>query len=301
MKKAFIFLLVLVLVMPIFSACTKTADHISVYFKDIKTNALNEERRPIKDTVKKTSAEAIAKYAVNELIKGPSDEKNAPVIDDDAKLLKLEIKDSVATVNISSHYEKKKGVDELLQRFALVKTLCSIDGVDAIVILVEGSPLTDSQGKEIGLIRMADVLDADTTQLKEEIKIKLYFPNSKKQNLTTEIRTVEVQNSLSPERTVVNELMKGPKDKSLSAAIPAGTKLLDIETKDNVCFVNFSSEFVSNSYSGSLRTTLVLYSVVNSLCQLENVESVQILINGEAGVEFGNFVLDIPYEANEDF
>ena len=44
---------------------------------------------------------------------------------------------------------------------------------------------------------------------------------------------------------------------------------------------------------------MTLYAIVNSLCELENVKSVQILVNGENGVEFGNYVLDIPYEKNE--
>ena len=64
--------------------------------------------------------------------------------------------------------------------------------------------------------------------------------------------------------------------------------------------MNFSSEFISKSSSGSTATMLSLYSVVNTLCELKNVDSVQILVNGEAGVEFGNFILDIPYESNRD-
>ena len=64
--------------------------------------------------------------------------------------------------------------------------------------------------------------------------------------------------------------------------------------------MNFSSEFKTKSSSGSTTTMLSLYAVVNSLCELKNVESVQILVNGETGVEFGNFVLDIPYEANPE-
>ena len=50
-----------------------------------------------------------------------------------------------------------------------------------------------------------------------------------------------------------------------------------------------------------MATTLSLYSIVNSLCELENVNSVQILVNGETGVEYGNLVLDRPEEPNYGF
>lgn len=303
MKKVILLLLVTALLMFVFSACGTRTKEISVYYKNAQSNSLAEEKRSLGSELSKkgASAEDIAKFAVNELIKGPLSENNEALINKEAKLLKLEIKDRVATVNISSHYEEKTGVDELLLRFALVKTLCSIEGIDAIVILVDGKPLTDNTGKEVGLLKLSDIVAPGEELIKEEAVIVLYFPDNEEGKLKREERTVEVQNALSLEKTVINELIKGPAKKELSSSIPAATKLLGIETKDNVCFVNFSNEFVSKANSGSMATTLTLYSVVNSLCALENVESVQILINGETGVEFGNFVLDIPYEANEDF
>ena len=151
------------------------------------------------------------------------------------------------------------------------------------------------------MLSLSDVaLDVNEQSLKEKERITLYFPTKDGNSLEKEIRMVEVQNALSPEKTVINELMKGTELEDCTNAIPSATKLLGIETKDNVCFVNFSSDFISRSGTSSLQTTLTLFSVVNSLCELENVKSVQILVNGETGLEFGNYVLDIPYEANKD-
>lgn len=83
--------------------------------------------------------------------------------------------------------------------------------------------------------------------------------------------------------------------------IPEGTKLLGIETKDKICYVNFSKEFVNNAGSGSYETTMILYSVVNSLCELDTVDSVQILIEGKSDAEFGNFVFDSPHDPDYDY
>lgn len=292
MKKAILSILILALTIGLFGGCTDDKTEISVFFRDAATNNLSEEKHEV-DTGGKNAAQTMVKLAVAEIIKGPQNESNAPVISKDAKLISLAINNGVATVNMSKHFAWKNGTDAIILRYSFIKTLCSVDGIDGIVIQVEGKPLTSEiTGTELGVLSMEDIV-LDTEDL---TTVKLYFPHKDGDRLVFESRAVE--NALSLEKTVVNELIKGTKDKSLSPSIPEGTKLLSIETKDKICYVNFSSELKLKTASGSTATTLTLYSIVNSLCALESVESVQILINGETGVEFGNYVLDIPYEAN---
>lgn len=300
MKKVICVLTVFALIMSFLAGCNSEKEQISVYFKDGQTNNIREEKRTIKAD-KDTSSESLAKIAVEELIKGPTEENHKSVISKEARLRSLKVNGKVATVNMSSHYNDKKDTEALLLRFALVSTLCAIEGIDGVVILVEGAPVvSEITGKELGVLSMNDIaLNMQNAQTMQEMTIKLYFPKKDGSFLQKEKRKVQIQNALSLEKTVVSEIIKGPESKELSASVAPGTKLLGIETKDNVCFVNFSGEFISKANSGSLETTLSLYSIVNSLCELDGVDSVQILVNGEAGMEFGNFVLDIPYEANK--
>ncbi len=293
MKKFMSLLLIIILSLTLFSACEADGIKIKVFFKNSAKNELREESRTVK-AEKDASARTIARLAVSELIKGPEAEGSHGVISKSAKLISLAVNGNVATVNISKHYLEKKGVDELILRFAIVNTLCNIKGIDGVVIQVEGNNLvSETTGKEIGVLRMDDNI---VFAPEDKLAVTLYFPHKGFEHLSGEVRRIDVQNALSLEKIVVNELLRGPQNKELSASVPQGTKLLSIEVKDKVCFVNFTKEFVA--VSGSSATTMALYSVVNSLCALKNIESVQILINGEAGVEFGNFVLDIPYEAN---
>ena len=295
MKKVILFFLAIALVLPVISACTSADAEISIYYKNAAASELSVEKRK---TEKGMSVKEKAGFAVEELIKGPQKDSNAPVISKDAKLIGIEIVNNVATVNISKHYYEKKGTDELLLRRAINSTLCSIDGIDKVVIQVEGVNLVGEDGKEIPPLGNEDYVDPENAQRET---VKLYFPNSDGTALGSEIRNIEIQNMPSLEKAVVTELINGPKDKSLSKALPDGTKLLGIEIKDKICYVNFSKEFVNNAGSGSSETTMILYSVVNSLCDLDSVDSVQILIEGKTDEEFGNFVFDIPYEANYDY
>ena len=293
MKKFMCLLLIVILSLSVFSACNPDGTQVRVFFKNSAKNELKEETRTVK-AEKDASARTIARLAINELIKGPEAEGSKGVISKSAKLISLAVNGNVATVNLSEHYLEKKGVDELILRFAIVNTLCNIKGIDGVVIQVEGNNLvSETTGKEIGVLRMDDNI---VFAPEDKLAVTLYFPDKSFEQLSGEVRKIDVQNALSLEKIVVDELLKGPQSKELSASVPQGTKLLSIEVKDKVCFVNFTKEFVA--CSGSAGTTMALYSVVNSLCTLRNIEGVQILINGEAGVEFGNFVLDIPYEAD---
>lgn len=299
MKKFISVLTLAVLLITLFSACGKKGERYNVYFKSKQENKLSSEERFVGSEL---SAKNIAKLLISEMEKGPQSEKNERLLPKGTKLLSIAVKNEVATLNFSGNYSNADGVDALLLRFSVVNTLCNIDGIKGVVIQVEGKGEVSSvTGKEIGVLTLSDIaLDVNDAELGKKETMVLYFPAENGDSLIKEMRTVEVQNTLSAEKTVVSELMKGPKNEDAKASIPEGTKLIGIETKDNVCFVNFSSDFISRSGTSSLETSLTLYSVVNSLCEIENVKAVQILINGETGLEFGNYVLDIPYEVNED-
>ncbi len=294
--KKIVSLLLVVVMATLFWGCGDNKTELKIYFKDSVSNELCEEIRNV-DAGKNPTETFLAKIAIEQMIAGPQNEKNSPIISSEAKLLSLTVSEGVATVDMSKHFLDEQGVDSLVLRFAFINTLCNIEGIDGIVIQVEGKPLvSESTGKEFGVLSIKDI----ALNTEDNITINLYFPDNKGEKLAVEKRTVDVQQTLSLEKAIVSELIKGPTGKELRPSIPEGTKLISIETKDGICYVNFSNEFCTKSSSGSAATTFTLYSIVNSLCSLEKVSSVQILVNGETGVEFGNYVLDIPYEFNSD-
>lgn len=302
MKKALACFVLAAVIFCFLPGCNgKETEKISVYFKSKNENVLTEETRKM-EVDSKTTAKDRAKFAISQLIKGPLKEAGEALLPKETKLLKIAIENNVATINMSEQFSEVKGTKALLLRLSFVSTLCAIDGIDGIVIQVNGSPIvSETTGKEFGVLSGENIaFNTDDTVSEAEQTIALYFPEKNGDKLGVERRRVKVQNSLSLEKTVINELLKGTKNDKLTRSLSEDVKLLGIETKDNVCFVNFSSEFVSKTSSGSLATTLALYSVVNTLCELENVQSVQVLVNGETGVEFGNFVLDIPYKENKE-
>ena len=99
---------------------------------------------------------------------------------------------------------------------------------------------------------------------------------------------------------VYDDFIKGAKSDENVSLIPDGTRVIGANTEDGVCTVNLSSEFINNANGGSAADTMCVYSIVNSLAELDNVQSVQFLIDGEKVEIFGSFIFDEPFEPNTE-
>ena len=79
--------------------------------------------------------------------------------------------------------------------------------------------------------------------------------------------------------SIIHALIAGPNAKDgLSTGIPKNLKLIDVNLKDKILLVNLSSEGLNG---GSLEEELLIGQIVNSLLELDNVEGVKFLVDGE--------------------
>lgn len=298
MRKSFRITAVLLAVLCLCS-CGSEKKAFNIYYKNADGDALVKEEHKTAALNGADRADTV-EYLIGELSKSPKTEGLINVLPDGTKLLDVSFLGRTATVDLSEEYYQNTDVDEMLARYAIVNTLGEVDGVDNVEILIDGEPLVSStSGAEIGRISKNDVVlspqdkTADTTET-----LVLYFPDSEGQYLVPEEREIELQSTISTERLLLSELIKGPSSGSLVQIVPSDTKVISTETKDGVCFVNLSGDLLSKVPTSSTSTTMFLYSVVNSLTELDSIDSVQILIDGKTGVEFGNYVLDAPLERN---
>ena len=72
----------------------------------------------------------------------------------------------------------------------------------------------------------------------------------------------------------------------LHKTLPEGTKLLGTELKGDCLYINFSKEFVDNCLGNEKGRENAIYSIVNTVCELNEVNCVKFLIEGEEGTKF---------------
>ena len=131
-------------------------------------------------------------------------------------------------------------------------------------------------------------------QMRETV-VTLYFVNSETDELMPEARRIDVKELLNePYACIINLLIEGPKSERLARLIPENTFLNSATIQGNCVCVDFSVQFIDN-FSGDEKTAQnVIYSIVNSLTELNEVDSVKFTINGE-NKKLMNFNLNEEY------
>ena len=114
--------------------------------------------------------------------------------------------------------------------------------------------------------------------------VTLYYMNKETKELTPEGKMIDVKKLLTdPYETLINLIIEQPKNEKVQSAIPNGTKVLGAELKGDVVYLDLSNEFIENN---SVEEKTIINAIVNTLTELNEVNGVKILINGQENKEF---------------
>lgn len=214
------------------------------------------------------------------------------------QVLDTEYKDGSLTLNVDKTYLEMTPSAEVLVRACLVRTLLQADEVKRLQILVEGNGLIDAAGESVGWMTADQFIYNDGSEINsyEMVRVKLYFANQEGDKLIAAYREKYYSTNVSLDKFVVEEILSGPSGKiaGLYRTVNADTKILSVMTKDGICYVNLDANFLTAV--GNVAPEVAIYSIVNSLTELPNVNRVQILVNGEIPETFENS----NYEKNLD-
>lgn len=230
----------------------------------------------------------------------PTDDELKPVIPEDVELLDFDFEHNQLYLDFSPEYKKMPKVYEVLCRAAIVRTLGQIDGVEYVDFQVNGEPLTDLEGKEIGLMNEDQFIENAGEEINayKTADLTLYFANKAGDKLVGQRVAMEYNSNISLEKLIVEQLIAGPPFEGAYPTIPSETKLLNISIKDKICYVNLDEGFLGTGYN--VIESIPVYSIVNSLIENTDAQKVQISINGESNRMFRESInFDTIFEKNE--
>lgn len=99
---------------------------------------------------------------------------------------------------------------------------------------------------------------------------------------------------------MIEQLIAGPQRTDSMAVLSADTRLLSVSVNENICYLNFSREFLNPVPNED--PYLTIYAIVNSLSELNTAQRVQIAVEGTQTVLFRDAVsLDTLFERNLDY
>ncbi len=159
--------------------------------------------------------------------------------------------------------------------------------------------LQKSSDEELRPVSSIVIGEDEASKLTDKTPIRLYFANADNSKLKLEIRyieTTEAKRSVSNLASIViRELIKGPSDETaLKRTIPAEAKLrTPVSISDKVAVVDMSKEFKTKHPGGKDAEKMTIYSIVNSLTEIDGIQKVKFTIAGKAQKEYmGNFKFD---------
>ena len=224
---------------------------------------------------------AMIREAINKLSSDTGEVEYMRTIPAGITVDEWEINDGNLSLYFSGDYSSMETVTEVLVRSALVKTLVQIEGVDSVSIYVNNSPLMDTTGSVIGTMTADMFIDdfGEETDSLLSSTLTLYFASADGKSIVAETREVYYSRNVALEKLVIEQLLKGPDSENLLSTIPSETKLVSVSVVNGVCYVNFDAAFETSILGVTENATI--YSIVDSLTELDNILEVQFLVNGE--------------------
>lgn len=167
--------------------------------------------------------------------------------------------------------------------------------VSLLAILVTGCEKEAQRSASGGGTQKYNVATEDADEVKDEaeaaknkaasdtsaqaVDIVAYFSDDQAEFLVAETRHVASTDNLA--MAAIEELIKGPQEKSHYATIPSETSVLGIEIKDRIAYVNFSKELIDKHWGGSAGELMTITSIVSTLTEFDDIQKVQILVEGK--------------------
>lgn len=288
----------------VFAGCSKTDDDIgdeesnseegfAIYYLKSNGMGLVYDYVDIEENDKKIVVGRLIETMMN------PKEKFETAINEYVKIVDYSITDNVLNINFSLDYSMQDKMEELLCRAAFVMTLTQIDGIEYVNMTVNSQPLKVND-TAVALMKADDFADisADSSLTERKITIELYFANETLDKLKIQKREVSYGNNKSLERVIVDELINGPNETGYERTLKEDVNIVEVFTTNRICYVYLDKAI--NQMIG-IDGELMIYSIVNSLCGLDYIDMVQIVIEGDTSAMFNDkYSIAEPFKHNQD-
>ena len=230
----------------------------------------------------------------------PEKRQYEPPMTPEMELEDFYVNDKVLTLNFDSRYQDVDRTLEVLNRAAIVRTFTQLEDIDYVSFQVEQTPLTDHYGNMIGNMSADTFIFNVGNEINtyEKVELKLYFANETGNKLIPVFRSVVYNSNISMERVALEQLIIGPNADFCFPTITKDAKINSVNIRDGVCYVDLDPSFLSQPYS--VTTEVAIYSIVNTLVELPEVNKVEFTVLGEEPFIYMDSAISGSYERNLD-
>lgn len=173
-------------------------------------------------------------------------------------------------------------------------------GVFVLILLIAVGVLLSNLTVENTGEQTAEITPGEemTEEQERQTIVSLYYTNTETNTLMPEAKVIDAKELLeNPYTALVNYLIKPAKGEKLKSSIPENTSVISGSLEGDIVTINLSKEFIEGNNGNSEAITLSIYSIVNTLTELNEVNAVKFLIDGEENkaIDGTDIKLDKPF------
>ena len=246
--------------------------------------------------------ETMIQEIYQKLLEPPDSEEYLRLFPDGVLMKNYSFEGQTVTLNFDEEYKKMNNAREILVRTGMVLAFTQIPGVSYVEFQENGNPMTDSDGRELGLMERSSFVENEGKNINSYVfaDLNLYFANENGDHLVKETRRIHYSSNVPLERVIVEKLLEGPKSEGMLPTLSSNTKILGVSIVEGICYVNLDKSFLTETMS--VQQELPIYSIVDSLTDACNIHGVQISVEGDTKVTFRESMgLDKVYQADYSY
>lgn len=209
-------------------------------------------------------------------------ENNGGVIPPATVLLSVSVENGVCTVDLSSQFVY--GMDggftaTRLAVYAIVNSLTELPEIRTVDLWVSGAPL-----ERLGLLTLSESLRRDETIIRPQDDSELLdvtiYPAVEDGGLLVPIGRLIPDTAETPvAQSLLEALFAFDGSNGIRSFVPTGTKVLSMKIENGVCVADLTREFL-DSCKTQLQEQLAVRSVIATLTSLDEIRSVELLVEG---------------------
>ncbi|MDD3839366.1 MAG: GerMN domain-containing protein [Clostridia bacterium] len=257
--------------------------------------------------------EGIAKKAINALIDEPVIREEAaemglyPTLPEGTEILGMAIipdTGNLARIDFNKNFMNYSSAAEencIVQ--SIVYTLTEFPTIDQVELIIEGERVKElTYGTDISAPLTREVINVQSDSYSDSDQasnLMVYFYNDSNPDFEYFVPVTKIVATLEPNiESAIEEIIKGPdSDSELKSGIPEGTKLLGVQVKDGIAYINFSKEF-NNFGEDKQAQERAIKAIVLTVKEFGDIKEVKILVEGQE-LESDNDTFSVPTFANE--
>ncbi len=216
------------------------------------------------------------------------------------EVLKWDLTDGQLTVTFNSEYINMENLSEVMLRAAFVESVTQLPEIKTVVFHIGNDVLRNSKNEPIGAMTRSNFINNPVgINSYQHASLTLYFASNDGNSMVREMRDLHYSTNITLPKVVMEQLLKGPMTKNLRNVFTDDVKVLDVYVNDKSCIVNLNKAFLKAGEDLSMKPEVVIYSIVNTLCDVLEIERVQFQIDGDSNVYYaGELSFSGPFHRN---